>query len=106
VTDEQVEIARRLRASYRDRCDEATQDVDLIVTPTIPFVAPPADADELAIRERGISLTFPFDSLGWPALALPCGSAEGGLPASLQLVGPPGADALVLAAGELLASLI
>jgi aspartyl-tRNA(Asn)/glutamyl-tRNA(Gln) amidotransferase subunit A len=106
VTDEQVEAARRLRASYRDRCDEATQDVDLIVTPTIPFVAPPADVDELTIRERGISLTFPFDSLGWPALALPCGSAEGGLPASLQLVGPPGADALVLAAGELLASLI
>jgi aspartyl-tRNA(Asn)/glutamyl-tRNA(Gln) amidotransferase subunit A len=106
VTDEQAENARRLRAAYRDRCDEATQDVDLLVTPTTPFVAPPADADELTIRERGISLTFPFDSLGWPALAVPCGAAEGGLPASVQLVGPPGSDALVLAAGELLASLI
>jgi aspartyl-tRNA(Asn)/glutamyl-tRNA(Gln) amidotransferase subunit A len=106
VTDEQVEAARRLRASYRDRCDEATHTIDLLVTPTMAFVPPAADVDELAIRERGISLTFPFDSLGWPALALPCGLAEGGLPASVQLVGPPGADALVLAAGELLASLI
>ena len=40
------------------------------------------------------------------ALALPCGSAEEGLPASVQLVGRPGDDARVLAAGELLASLI
>ncbi|HEY2544243.1 MAG TPA: amidase [Gaiellaceae bacterium] len=106
VTDEQVETARRVRTEYRDRSDDATQGIDLLVTPTMAFVAPPADVDELTIRERGISLTFPFDSLGWPALALPCGPAEDGLPASVQLVGPPGADALVLAAGELLASLI
>jgi len=106
VTDEQVESARRSRAAFRERADEATQAIDLLVTPTIPFVAPPADVDELTIRERGISLTFPFNSLGWPALALPCGPAEDGLPASVQLVGPPGSDALVLAAGGLLASLI
>ncbi len=106
VTDEQVETARRVRAAYRDRCDEATNGLDLVVTPTIGFVAPPVDIDELDIRERGISLTFPFDSLGWPALVLPCGPAEHGLPASVQLVGPPGDDALVLSAGRLLASLI
>ncbi|MGH2972766.1 MAG: amidase [Gaiellaceae bacterium] len=106
VTDEEVETARRLRAAYRDRCDEATEEIDLLVTPTMAFTAPPADVDELTIRQRGIALTFPFDSLGWPALALPCGPAEDGLPASVQLVGPPGADGLVLAAGRLLASLI
>jgi Asp-tRNA(Asn)/Glu-tRNA(Gln) amidotransferase A subunit family amidase len=106
VTDEQVEIARRLRAEYRERCEEATRGIDLLLTPTIPFVAPPADVDELTIRERGISLTFPFDSLGWPALALPCGPAEDGLPASVQIVGPREADSLVLAAGAVLASLI
>ena len=106
VTDEQVEIARRLRSEYRERCEEATRGIDLLITPTIPFVAPPADVDELTIRERGISLTFPFDSLGWPALALPCGPAEDGLPASVQIVGPREADSLVLAAGAVLASLI
>ncbi len=46
--------------------------------------------------------TAPFNVLGWPALALPCGTAEDGLPASVQLVGRPGDDALVLAAGVLL----
>ena len=84
----------------------ALDGVDLLVTPTIGFVAPPADVDELTIRERGIRFTYPFDSLGWPALALPCGPAEDGFPASIQLVGRPGDDSRVLAAGRLLASLI
>jgi len=106
VTDAEVEAARAARAAYRERFEATTAGIDLLVTPTIPFVAPPADVDELTIRERGISLTFPFDSLGWPALALPAGAAEDGLPASVQLVGRPGADALVLAAGRVLASLI
>ena len=51
-------------------------------------------------------LTIPFNSLGWPALALPCGPAEDGLPASLQIAGRPGSDALVLAAGKLVESLL
>jgi aspartyl-tRNA(Asn)/glutamyl-tRNA(Gln) amidotransferase subunit A len=49
-----------------------------------------------------IRLTYPFNALGWPALALPCGTAERGLPASVQIVGPPGHDAAVIAAGQLL----
>ena len=63
--------------------------------------------DEREIREALIQFTFPFNALGWPALALPAGPAEDGLPASIQLVGRPGADALVLAVGEKLeASLV
>jgi aspartyl-tRNA(Asn)/glutamyl-tRNA(Gln) amidotransferase subunit A len=99
VTDAEAAAAHKLRADVRERYLEAAQDVDLLLTPTIPFVAPPADADESVFRVRAISLTYPFDCTGWPALALPCGAAEDGLPASLQLVGKPGEDALVLAAG-------
>jgi Asp-tRNA(Asn)/Glu-tRNA(Gln) amidotransferase A subunit family amidase len=43
------------------------------------------------------------NALGWPSLALPCGPAEDGLPASVQLIGRPGTDAFVLAAGARLA---
>ena len=49
-----------------------------------------------------ILLTFPWNAIGAPALAMPCGRAEDGLPASIQLVGRPGDDATVLAAGRLL----
>ena len=59
-------------------------------------------ATNLALRERVVRLTFPFNVIGAPALALPCGPAEDGLPASVQLAGSPGEDALVLAAGLLL----
>jgi aspartyl-tRNA(Asn)/glutamyl-tRNA(Gln) amidotransferase subunit A len=106
VTDAEVSRAERLRAEYRERCDELFDGYDLLVTPTIAIVPPPADANEAELRGRGIRLTYPFDCLGWPALAIPCGPAEEGLPASVQLVGRPGDDARVLAAGRLLASLV
>jgi aspartyl-tRNA(Asn)/glutamyl-tRNA(Gln) amidotransferase subunit A len=47
-----------------------------------------------------MSVTRPFSATGWPTLALPCGPAEDGLPASLQIAARAGDDALVLAVGE------
>jgi Asp-tRNA(Asn)/Glu-tRNA(Gln) amidotransferase A subunit family amidase len=102
VTDRQAEAGRRAREAYRRQAEEALGELDLLLTPTLAFVAPPVEADELTERRAMIRFTFPFNALGWPVLALPCGPAEGGLPASLELVGRPGADALVLAAGEAL----
>jgi aspartyl-tRNA(Asn)/glutamyl-tRNA(Gln) amidotransferase subunit A len=102
VTDAEAAAAGRERERYRERAHEACAGVDLLLVPTLACVAPPDDADELALRERTIRFTYPFNALGWPALALPCGRAEGGLPASLQLVGRPGDDGLVLAAGAAL----
>jgi aspartyl-tRNA(Asn)/glutamyl-tRNA(Gln) amidotransferase subunit A len=103
VTDAEAAAAERDRAEYRERAGEALDGLDLLVTPTVPLVAPLADVDELEIRAAAISLTYPFSILGWPALALPCGAAEDGLPASVQLAAPAGADARVLGAGRLLA---
>jgi aspartyl-tRNA(Asn)/glutamyl-tRNA(Gln) amidotransferase subunit A len=104
VTDGEAAVAERERVEYRERMVEAFEGLDLVLTPTVPFVAPPADIDELELRGAGTSLTYPFSALGWPALALPCGAAEEGLPASVQLAAPADADARVLAAGRLLAS--
>ena len=102
VTDAQFEAALRRREEYRERAAQAMERVDLLVTPTLAFVAPPAVRDDLAIRDAVIRFTFPFNALGWPALALPCGPAENGLPASVQLAARTGEDARVLAAGAAL----
>jgi aspartyl-tRNA(Asn)/glutamyl-tRNA(Gln) amidotransferase subunit A len=102
VTDEEFARALRRLEEYRERCAETVAEVDLVLTPTLACVAPSVDVDDLDVRERLTLFTYPFNCLGWPALALPCGPAEDGLPASVQLAGPDGADALVLAAGELL----
>jgi Asp-tRNA(Asn)/Glu-tRNA(Gln) amidotransferase A subunit family amidase len=106
VTDAEVAAAQQVRDDYRARCEELLDELDLLVTPTVPLVAAPADAEEREIRDRVTLLTYPFNVLGRPALALPCGPAEDGLPASVQLVGRHGADDRVLAAGALLASLV
>ena len=106
VTDAEVAAAQRVRDDYRARCEELLDGLDLLVTPTVPLVAPPADSDEHDLRPRTTLLTYPFNVLGRPVLALPCGPAEDGLPASVQLVGRHGDDHRVLAAGALLASLV
>jgi aspartyl-tRNA(Asn)/glutamyl-tRNA(Gln) amidotransferase subunit A len=98
--------ARRARDEYRRDADAALAGFDLLVTPTLSCVAPRVGIGDAALREDMIRFTYPFNALGWPALALPCGPAEDDLPASIQIVGRPGADALVLATGKRLASLV
>ena len=102
VTDAEFERARVERERYRERFAEATESVDLVLTPALACVAPPAPSDELVLRDRLILLTFPLNAVGWPAVALPCGAAEEGLPASVQLAAPSGQDALVLGAAAAL----
>ena len=106
VTEKEYDAGVRARARYVEQCRELLGTLDLLVTPTLASVAPPVGIPELDLRERMILFTFPFNALGWPALALPCGAAEDGLPASVQIVGPPGEDALVLAAGEAVEALL
>ena len=99
TTEEEAAAAERARERYREAAGEALGDLDLLVAPTMTTVAQPTGVPELELREEAIRLTFPFNALGWPVLALPCGPAEDGLPASLSVIGRPGDDALVLAAG-------
>ncbi|HEX7256362.1 MAG TPA: amidase [Gaiellaceae bacterium] len=107
VPDAEVEQAAQRRDDYREHAERALGDLDLLLVPALELVAPPVPDDELEVRERILRLTYPFNALGWPALALPAGPAEDGLPASAQLIGRTGQDALVLAAGEALeASLV
>jgi aspartyl-tRNA(Asn)/glutamyl-tRNA(Gln) amidotransferase subunit A len=97
--DAEYEAACRARAEHAERAFSALDGFDLLITPTLGFVAPSVDVVETEIRAAFTLFTFPFNALGWPALALPAGPAENGLPASIQVIGRPGDDALVLAAG-------
>ena len=103
VTDAEFAEAQRVRDSFRDQAAELLEGFDLLVTPTQAFVPPTyEEAADDSVRVPITRFTNPFNALGWPALALPCGPAEHGLPASIQLVGRAGADALVLGAGSAL----
>jgi Asp-tRNA(Asn)/Glu-tRNA(Gln) amidotransferase A subunit family amidase len=106
VTETEAVQSQRIREQYREQCDEALDGFDLLLTPTLACVAPKVGIGDIPLRTTLIRNTLPFNALGWPALALPCGPAEDDLPASVQLIGRPGSDALVLAAGAILASLV
>ena len=93
VGDGEYEAAVRARAEHAERALAALEGHDLLVTPTLSVAPPAADAVELEVRAALTLFTFPCNALGWPALALPAG------PASIQVIGRPGDDALVLAAG-------
>jgi aspartyl-tRNA(Asn)/glutamyl-tRNA(Gln) amidotransferase subunit A len=102
VTDREAEEAATERERYREGSLELLDGFDLLLTPTQRMVAPPVGTVGNERRGEVTRWTFPFNALGWPALALPCAAAEDGLPASAQLVGRPGDDALVLAVGAAL----
>jgi len=89
VGDAEYEAAVRARAEHRERAEAAFDGFDLLVTPVLSCPVPPVDCDEPAVRAAMTLFTFPFNALGWPALAV----------GSVQLVGRAGDDALVLGAG-------
>jgi amidase len=81
-------LVRRLRRAY----DEALEDYDLLLIPTLPIVATPlpdANAPVSEILQRGFEMlanTAQFDCTHHPAMSLPCGMVDG-LPVGMMLIG-------------------
>jgi 2-dehydropantoate 2-reductase len=85
------------RAAFQAAVARAFAGVDVLAGPTVPYTAPPEDPPvgtpegELEGRYTG-----PWNLAGVPAVSLPCGTGEDGLPVGLQLAAPAGADAHLL----------
>ena len=97
-----VEVARALdrMRHWQARMRVALERVDLILTPTTPEVAPPlAGAETIATTAHLTSLTYPWSLAGLPAISLPSGSGEHGLPTGVQLTAAPWRDELLLEVG-------
>ena len=98
TTPAELARARAFRPIWRDALERALADVALLVVPTAPFF-PPRLAD--AARKPYTVFTNPVNLAGFPALALPVPSS-GRFPASLQLIGPPDSEALLLATAAII----
>ncbi|TMJ28237.1 MAG: amidase, partial [Alphaproteobacteria bacterium] len=102
--------ALRLRAHFvKEFLATSLDSVDAIVLPAIPFPIP--TLAETDTEEKGgpavlkmvagfTGLTRPFNTLGVPALSVPCGFDTNGAPIGLQLVGRPFDEALLYRIGH------
>ena len=79
---------------------------DVLACPTCGTVAPLARADALAhgatdLRQAGelMRFTIPVNMAGLPALSIPVGHGEAGLPVGMQLIGRPWDEAGLLGVG-------
>lgn len=87
--------AMRFRDTMRDRVEVLFANVDVLLSPSVPFVAPHTDP-VIKDGEDGEMLSSGLANLtGHPAISLPCGTNEG-LPVGIQIIASHGADATLL----------
>ena len=91
----------------REFVDTALAGVDALHTPGIPFPIPTREETNVGGGERmaqmvaGLSwCTRAANYLGGPALIVPCGFTESGLPAAFQLMGRPFSEATLFRLGH------
>lgn len=92
--------AQRLRTAFRAGLHKLFAEVDVIITPSM--LTPAERIDEMDMQKRilGPSFTGQWNLAGLPAVAVPCGFSESGLPLSMQIIGKPFAEATVLSAAN------
>jgi amidase len=98
VTPAQLLQAQAEQECWRAAMAAALREVDVLALATVPFFPPQLEA---AVRRGYLALTGPVNVAGFPALALPVPTGQR-LPASLQLIGGPNMEALLLATGAMI----
>jgi amidase len=98
VTPETMAAATAARAHWRGQLAALLSRYDLLVTPTLLIFPPKLDSAAELLEAR---CTLPVNFADGPALSLPI-PARGPLPASIQLVSPPGTEERLLAAGAVI----
>lgn len=89
--------AMRVRALIREEFENAFSDVDVLISPTtstLPFRIGHESKDPLAMYISDY-FTVPMCIAGIPALSVPCGFSESGLPIGFQFIGPRLAEPLL-----------
>jgi Asp-tRNA(Asn)/Glu-tRNA(Gln) amidotransferase A subunit family amidase len=89
-------LARMREAMLQDLCRVAANGV--VVLPAFPAPVPRHNWTYLRFLQTAYFLLA--NALSAPALIIPAGVGRGGLPLAVQIIGPPGVDRVVLAAGR------
>ena len=97
----EVQLAKQDLAASRLAIRKVFEDVDILLTPTVP-IPPPSIADLRAnpgnLRPTELLMlrnTRPFNVWGIPAISIPCGFTKDGMPIGLQLAAASGQSLLL-----------
>jgi aspartyl-tRNA(Asn)/glutamyl-tRNA(Gln) amidotransferase subunit A len=92
--------AQRIRRILQKKMDDLFSQVDVLVSASLPVVAPRLDAN----LDNALSFPDPIGGIGnicgLPALSVPCGFGAQGLPVGIQFIGKPLDDAKVIQAAR------
>ena len=102
-----MKVQRIIKEDYA----RVLQDVDFLATPSSPIAAWRIDSDTVSldgsdypVRGPGAGMTArctsPSNATGLPAMSVPCGFTQAGLPIGLQLIGRPFEEALLFQAAH------
>jgi amidase len=92
------------RDAWRARVEEMFSRYDVLITPALAGPPPAAIrwsdrswSANIQANARFAPYAAPWNFAGVPAISVPAGIRSDGMPAAVQLVGPPGSEALLLA---------
>lgn len=99
VTGADYAECRQWAREWRRLLEGVFEQIDLVLTPVSCIRAPlAAECETIETTRRLTRLTYAWSLAGIPALAVPCGFADG-LPVGLQLAAAPFGEATLLRAG-------
>lgn len=88
--------AQRVRAAWQRAMRAVFADYDLVVSPCVPFVAPPIGTTMIEVAGRMVPArpqlgwyTQPISAIGLPAMSVPLARLQDGLPLAVQIIAPP-----------------
>jgi aspartyl-tRNA(Asn)/glutamyl-tRNA(Gln) amidotransferase subunit A len=94
-------LAQRIRAVLQKKMEEIFTKVDVLATPTLPVTAPRTDAN----LDQELSFADPIGGIGnicgLPAISVPCGFGQHGLPVGIQFIARGLDDAKVVQAARI-----
>ncbi len=100
-TSSEYSLARRNQTVLRRKFEQYFNEYDLLLTATTPIAAPLLEGPDAVEQARTLTrFTAPFNISGLPAISLPCGFTDQGLPIGLQIVTRPWGEAALLRAAQ------
>ncbi|WP_342512086.1 amidase [Sporosarcina sp. FSL K6-1522] len=94
--------AQQIRSQINKEFKQLFNDVDVLLSPTLPFLPPKIGSDtgqingvEVGLLDHIIRFTGPLNLTGLPAVSVPCGFVNN-LPVGMQIIGPAFSEGRIL----------